>query len=603
MFNDILDFDEINVIAELANAHEGDREAAEKMIEEVSGFADAAKIQMFSADDLAVKTHDDFDLYEELSLSANDANALVERAHEHGLRLIADILGDDGFDRIAETAVDGFKIHSSDLRNYDLIEIVGAEDKPTLFSAGGATPLEIHEALSSFEGVSNASVGLIYGFQNYPTKLEDSHLNRLRNLLHEFGDDYFVGYASHVNGGTEEAARLPVWAIATGADFVEIHLTLNRSSERIDFYSSLEPETFELMVENIEKVQKALGNDTLEMTDREIEYRNNHKKCIVTTQNLHPGDTICRDDVLLKRPYEDSGKFFYDLDDVLGKKVKKSIQANAAIRPTDLQYTVASTLACRAESTRLYGKPLQLVGEDPILKHQISQLQNVHRIDEIILAISDTPSKSSFIEFANAHDLPYIVGDEVDVLGRILDACDTIDADIAVRTTTENPFIYQDIITKQIERTIVDNADLTVGRDLPLGSFTEVVSVSALEKAHEYGEDRHRSELVTSFITEKPESFDIIGIEPPSPLRRPDVRLTVDNPCDLILVRKIWEYVSDHEKPYDLEKILELYDENNLGSINKHKPDGTTDDVVSQSRHVYGNENDTMTIIEHNSEF
>lgn len=312
---------------------------------------------------------------------------------------------------------------------------------------------------------------------------------------------------------------------------------------------------------------------------------------------MHPGDTIDQDDVALKRPSEDSREVFHGLDEVLGKTVKQTIQTNKIIRPKNLQYTVASTLACRAESTRLYGKPLQLVGKDPILAHQVSQLRNVPRIDEIILAISDTPSKSAFIDFANARDLPYVIGDEVDVLGRLLDACDTIDADFAVRTVTENPFIYQDIIEDQIQYAISNNADLTTGRKLPLGTFAEVVSTTALEKAHEYGEDRHRSEFVTSFITEHPESFEIAGIEPPAPLNRPDVRLTVDNPCDLILVREIWEHVSNHEDPYDLQTVLAYYDDNDLASINDHKPDGTMDNVVEQSWHIYGDANDRMRII------
>ena len=44
----------------------------------------------------------------------------------------------------------------------------------------------------------------------------------------------------------------------------------------------------------------------------------------------------------------------------------------------------------------------------------------------------------------------------------------------------------------------------------------------------EHGEDRRRSELVTLYINEHPEIFNIDYIEPPEHLNRPEYRLTID---------------------------------------------------------------------------
>ena len=593
-----VDLQSIDVVAELANAHEGDRSLAIEMIDAVSASADAAKIQMFSADDLAVKSHEQYELYHELSLSTADVSAIVEAAHENGIYLFADVLGEEGLDRLTETDIDGFKIHSSDLANHQLIEEIAQQDAPTLISAGGASVVEIKAALASFERVSEAELGLVYGFQNYPTKLEDAHLNRLRHLVDEFGESYAVGYTSHVDGGSDDAKHLPAWAVAAGAEFVEIHTTIDRSPEGTDYYSSLEPDVFEAMAANVETVQTALGDISTKMSDNELEYRGGHKKCVVATRRLSAGETISEDDVALKRPQGDPERVFNDSAEVIGKTVTELIETDDPVRTTDVRHTVAATLACRAESTRLYGKPLQMIGEKPILEHQISQLRDVSGIDEIILAISDTPSQSAFIEFANSHDLSYVVGDEVDVLGRVIDAGDAVDADILVRNTTENPFIYQDVIDTQIEHAIVENADLIICRNLPLGSSTEVISARALKQAHEFGDDRHRSELVTTFITENPDSFDIIGIESPEAVARPDVRLTVDNPCDLILTRKLWDHVSETNNPYDLERLLTVYDEHDLASINDSKPDGTTEDVVALSWHKFAEPDERIRILD-----
>lgn len=592
--------DDVTVIAELANAHEGDRSQAIAMVEAVSSSADAVKIQMFTADDLAVKSNENYELYQEISLSADDVKAIAAAAHQQETYLFADVLGTEGLGRVAQAHVDGFKIHSSDLTNHSLIRQISQHEKPTLVSAGGATTVEIKSALASFESVSDAELALVYGFQNYPTELEDANLNRLRRLIDEFGEKYVVGYTSHLDGGSsrvDEAKRLPAWSIAAGADFVEVHTTLDRSEQGLDYYSSLEPDAFEEMADNVETVQTTLGRDSLQMTESEIEYRHSHKKCVVATQEISAGEKINEGDVALKRPKGNPQSVFYDLNDAVGKTVVKEFEMEEPIRTSNVQFKVAATLACRAESDRLYGKPLQKIGEKSILSHQISQLRRVEAIDEIVLAISDTPSKSVFVEFAETRDLSYVVGDEDDVLGRIIRASNAVNTDLAVRTTTENPFIYQKAIGEQVEQSIAKNADLVVTRNLPLGAFAEVVSVSALERAHDLGEDRHRSELVTSFITENPGSFKIVGIEPPETLNRPDVRLTVDNPCDLILVRRIWKHVSNQKDPYNLESILESYDVNSLKEINSGKPDGDDKEVTKLSWHVYGDEVSEMKII------
>ncbi|PSQ96735.1 MAG: hypothetical protein BRD55_05520 [Bacteroidetes bacterium SW_9_63_38] len=593
-----MDLRNVEVIAELANAHGGDRSRAIDMVESISDSADVAKVQVFTASDLAVESHENYDLYQDLSLSASDIEKMVESAHEAGIQLFADILGHEGLERAIGIEIDGFKIHSSDLSNYRLIKKIAEENKPTLISVGGATSLEIKEAVSSFKNVSTADIALVYGFQNYPTKLKKSHLNRLRHLVAQFDDICMVGYASHVEGSMAEAKHLPAWAVAAGADFVEVHTTLDRSAEGPDYYSSLEPDAFEMMSANIEKVREVMGEDAHEMSKGEIEYRHAHKKCAVATRELCVGDTVTKDDVDLKRPVSWDESVVTNIDKIAKKSVTRNVKEDTPVRLSDVQNKVSAVLACRAESTRLYGKPLQLVGKKSILAHQISQLKTVTALDEIVLAISDTPAKQAFVSFAEDYDLKYFVGGKKDVLGRVVKAARQVESEFVVRTTTENPFIYQESVGEQISIAIEKNSDLVVSRKLPLGSFTEVVSVNALQRSHENGEDRHRSELVTSFITEHPESFEIIGVNPPNSLRRPDVRLTVDNPCDLILVRKIWNNLPKKRDKYDLKSIIDVYDKKGLKSINITEPDGNSKSVISTSWHVYGEIDRNMEVFD-----
>jgi spore coat polysaccharide biosynthesis protein SpsF len=230
---------------------------------------------------------------------------------------------------------------------------------------------------------------------------------------------------------------------------------------------------------------------------------------------------------------------------------------------------VAATLACRAESSRLYGKPLQNVGGRPILSNLIDQLRRVKSIDEIVLAISEGPSRYVFIDYAENNGLPYIIGDQKDVLGRLIKAADHVGADIAVRDTTENPYLYWENLDELIRLHIDNAADLTVTERMPLGVGAEIISVSALKRAHRDGEDRHRSELCSLYIAENPQKFKIQRIPPPKHIERPDYRLTVDNPEDLIVVRRLWDEL--HQTgPVTVERIVAYLDDHpELAAFNR----------------------------------
>lgn len=173
------------------------------------------------------------------------------------------------------------------------------------------------------------------------------------------------------------------------------------------------------------------------------------------------------------------------------------------------------------------------------------------------MAISEGPSRHIFIDLAEREGLPYVVGPEKDVLGRLIMAADHVETDIVVRTTTENPYIYWENVDDLIRIHIEHNVDLTVTEKLPLGTLVEVISLGALKKSHKHGEDRHRSELCTLFISEHPDIFTIQRIPAPERLQHPDLRLTVDTPEDLIVVRKVWEALQQDGYPLRLERIVD----------------------------------------------
>jgi len=134
--------------------------------------------------------------------------------------------------------------------------------------------------------------------------------------------------------------------------------------------------------------------------------------------------------------------------------------------------------------------------------------------------------------------------------------------DIVVRFTTECPFIYVENLGEMIRRHIEEEADLTVCENLPDGAYGEVISLGALRRSHQEGEDRHRTAWVSLYIFENPGKFKILRLLPPEPLRRPDLRITVDYPEDLVVCRKIYEALGSEGKRIAVESIIKFLDAN-----------------------------------------
>lgn len=219
-----------------------------------------------------------------------------------------------------------------------------------------------------------------------------------------------------------------------------------------------------------------------------------------------------------------------------------------------------ATLACRNRSTRLYAKPLQLLGHQTILEHLVERIRRIKRLDEIVLAISVGLENQIYVEYANRLGLKYVFGGEKDMQGRLIVAGEHASASIILRITTECPFPYVENIETLLEQHLAKNADLTVCEGLPEGTYSEIISLAALKRAHMEGEDRHRSEYSTLYLCEHPEKFRLLRVPAPQHLSRPDIRLTVDYPEDLIVCRAVVEALGQNGRYFPLEDIIAYMD-------------------------------------------
>ena len=226
---------------------------------------------------------------------------------------------------------------------------------------------------------------------------------------------------------------------------------------------------------------------------------------------------------------------------------------------------IVAAIACRNNGSRLYGKPLQNLEVEKgitILDNILACLKGFSVIDEVILAISKGDDNVIFKEIAEQHNLRYVLGDEKDVLGRLVQAGDLGEATDIFRMTSESPFPFYQSIDRICAHHIKTGADATVLDNIIDGCGYEVISLEALRKSHTEGEDRHRSEHCSLFIRENTDVFKIEKFTYMEELYRKDLRLTVDNPEDLIVCRAVYKEFADDAPNFDLYKVVAFLDKN-----------------------------------------
>jgi spore coat polysaccharide biosynthesis protein SpsF len=224
-----------------------------------------------------------------------------------------------------------------------------------------------------------------------------------------------------------------------------------------------------------------------------------------------------------------------------------------------------AALACRNQGSRLYGKPLQNLHVDTgvrIIDNVIQCLKSIKSIDGIVLAISEGSENDAFVEIARQYGIDFVIGDEHDVLARLISAGEHSPATDVFRVTSESPFLYFEEVDACWEKYSALNLDALFMEPIIDGCGFEIISLNALKTSHLNGSTKHRSEMCSLYLREHAASFKVQKVEPPKIFQRYDLRLTVDNPEDLVVCRHIYQALSQHAPRIPLHQIVDFLDRN-----------------------------------------
>ena len=226
---------------------------------------------------------------------------------------------------------------------------------------------------------------------------------------------------------------------------------------------------------------------------------------------------------------------------------------------------LVAALACRNQGTRLYGKPVQNLDIKEgvtILDNVISCLKSIKCIDDVILGISEGIENEIFIKIAKEKKLNYIIGDEDDVLSRLIKCGEKSNATDIFRMTSESPFLYFEPVDNLWNNHKKNNLDATLYDDIIDGCGFEILSLESLIISHRNGQNKHRSELCSLYIRENLNEFKTYKPKVNNLLVRRDLRLTVDNPEDLVICRAVYKEFKKFAPRIPVKHVVDFLDKN-----------------------------------------
>ena len=246
--------------------------------------------------------------------------------------------------------------------------------------------------------------------------------------------------------------------------------------------------------------------------------------------------------------------------------------AHTAQDANDLR--VVALVAARMSSTRFPGKVVQAILGKPLLERLFERLGRSKKIHQMCLATSAGKEDNVLADLASRLRIDCFRGSRDDVLRRFCEAARQEKADVVVRITGDCPLIDPEIVDEVVTFFLhghFDYASNHLSDTFPRGLDAEVFLSRILEEANRETTDADEREHVTLRIYRHPERYRIGKLSARGELKRPEIRLCVDEADDLVLVRKIFEGLYHQNRCFaalDIVRFLDRYPE--LINLNTH---------------------------------
>jgi spore coat polysaccharide biosynthesis protein SpsF len=212
-------------------------------------------------------------------------------------------------------------------------------------------------------------------------------------------------------------------------------------------------------------------------------------------------------------------------------------------------------------SSRLPGKVLLPVTGQPLLGHLVRRLRAVPSLNAIVLATTVNDADDVLFEFARQTGIGCYRGSEDDVMNRVAAAAASAQADVVVEITGDCPIIDPTIVETVIRTFLANDAEYVSNahvRSFPDGMDVQVFRLATLQASAAMTDAPLDREHVTLHIRNHPERFRTIHVVAPPDVHWPELGLTLDEPGDYELLRRVIEHLEPIDPLFKCADVVRL---------------------------------------------
>ena len=336
-------------IADIAANHDGNLERAIALINlAADAGADAAKFQHFKAETIvsdagfkalggasahqAAWKKSVFEVYQDASVDLGWTPALKKACDDAGIAFFTSPYSIELADDV-DPFVPAYKIGSGDITWTEIIRHVAGKMKPVFLATGASNMEDVIRAMNAALSI-NSQLALLQCNTNYTASLENFryiNLNVLRTYR-EIHPDLLLGLSDHTPGHATVLG-----AVSLGARIIEKHFTDDTSRVGPDHAFSMDPASWSEMVKRTRELENALGTGVKKVEENESETSILQRRCIRTVSNMDKGSILNGAGLIVLRPCPTDGIPPYEIQRLLGRKLRRSLQAGDHVRWTDLE--------------------------------------------------------------------------------------------------------------------------------------------------------------------------------------------------------------------------------------------------------------------------
>ena len=324
------------IIAEIGINHNGRISNAKKLIDIAKNSgADSVKFQTYVTDKLInndeelmpyqkiniKKKINQFQMLKQNELSRDDHIKLIKYCKKKKIEFISTPYDLDSAKLLINLGLKTIKVASTDITNLQLIRYLLSK-KINLILSSGATSLKELDILFNLIRLKKKNfkmVSLLHCISFYPAPIKSLNLNVIKNLKKRF--QIKVGFSDH-----SLSKYTGSFAVMSGAEIIEKHITLNNKMLGPDHKASLEPKKFNEYVKLIRLAENSLGDGIKKIEKIEKLTKKSMQKSIIVNQDLNKGTKI--KDVLVSSMRPAKGISPLYIDKVIGKKLTRSKEKN-----------------------------------------------------------------------------------------------------------------------------------------------------------------------------------------------------------------------------------------------------------------------------------